>query len=184
MHDLADTLECAPSIPGLAIPDPPVQAFDFRDDHRLCIPTRRVGRQSARCLLRVPQPHGNVKPIRDLRFLATGLRENRPKARGAVGEGGHLGVGGSTDRLKAPPDHHGDLCVGLRHGAEHLPATAGRLDVADVNHPQTPSQQPIGQSYRLRRHPPHSGHSPANARKPLNDKNFVMENLDDGARCA
>src|ERR1700726_3103371 len=52
---------------------------------------------------------------------------------GAVGERGQLGVGGSTDRLKAAPDHYCDLRVGLRHGAEHLPATAGCLDVADTN---------------------------------------------------
>ena len=55
------------------------------------------------------------------------------EGRGTVGERGQLGVGGSTDRLKAAPDHHGDLRLGLRHGAEHLPATAGGLDVADAN---------------------------------------------------
>src|SRR5208283_5349065 len=35
MHDLADALECAPCIPGLAVPDPPVQSLDLLDDRRL-----------------------------------------------------------------------------------------------------------------------------------------------------
>src|ERR1700751_5387013 len=52
-----------------------------------------------------------MEPIRYRRFLATGFRENRSKAGGAVAERGQLGVGGSTDRLKAAPDHHGDLRV-------------------------------------------------------------------------
>jgi hypothetical protein len=65
----------------VAVPDPPVQAFDFRDDHGLCLhPTRRVGRQSTGCLLRVQQPHGNVEPIGDRRLLVTGLGQYRPKA--------------------------------------------------------------------------------------------------------
>src|ERR1700736_3309173 len=67
------------------------------------------------------------------RFLATGFRENQPKAGGAVGERGQLGVGGSTDRLKAAPNHRRGLRVGVRHGAEHLSATAGCFDVADAN---------------------------------------------------
>jgi hypothetical protein len=52
---------------------------------------------------------------------------------GAVGERGHLGVGGSADRLKAAPDQRCDLRLGLRHSAEHLPTTARCLDVADAN---------------------------------------------------
>jgi hypothetical protein len=83
----------------------PVQAFDFRDDRGLCLhPSRRIARQSARRLLHVLQPHGNVEPIVTRRLLATGFRANRPKAGGAVGERGQLGVGGSTDRLKAAAD--------------------------------------------------------------------------------
>src|SRR5271165_562362 len=59
MHSLADALERELGIPGLAVPDPPVQSLDLRDDHRLCLdPTRLVGGQSTRCLLRVLQPHG------------------------------------------------------------------------------------------------------------------------------
>jgi hypothetical protein len=60
------------------------------------------------------------------RLLATGFRADRSKAGGAVGERGQLGVGGSTDGLKAASGHHDDLRVGLRHGAEHLSAIAGQ----------------------------------------------------------
>ena len=66
-------------------------------------------------------------------FLQPAFGQNRPKAGGAVGERGHLGVGGSADRLKAAPDQRCDLRLGLRHGAEHLPTTARCLDVADAN---------------------------------------------------
>src|SRR5271166_5847358 len=37
MHDLADALECTSGIPGLAVPDPPVQSLDLGDDRRLCL---------------------------------------------------------------------------------------------------------------------------------------------------
>src|SRR5271166_4758545 len=47
MHDLADALECTSGIPGLAVPDPPVQSLDLGDDRRLCLdPTGLVGGQS------------------------------------------------------------------------------------------------------------------------------------------
>src|SRR5260370_4269072 len=66
MHGLADPVERELSILGLTVPDPPVQALDLRDDRCLRLdPTRLVGRQSAGCLLRVLQPHGEVEPVRD-----------------------------------------------------------------------------------------------------------------------
>jgi hypothetical protein len=81
----------------------------------------------------VLQPHGDVKPIGDRWLLETGLGQDRPKARGTIRERSQLSVGGSADCLKAAPDHHGDLRLGLRHGAEYLSAAAGGLDVADAN---------------------------------------------------
>ena len=54
MHDLADPLDAALGILGLAVPDPPVQTLDLSDDHRLRLhPTRLVGRQIRCRLLRV-----------------------------------------------------------------------------------------------------------------------------------
>jgi hypothetical protein len=45
MHNLADPLERDPGVLRLAIPDPPVQALDLRDDRRLSLgPPRLVDR--------------------------------------------------------------------------------------------------------------------------------------------
>ena len=66
-------------------------------------------------------------------FLQPGIGQNRSQTGTAVGERGQLGVGGSADRLKAAPDQHRDVGIGLRDGAEYLPATAGCLDIADAN---------------------------------------------------
>jgi len=60
-HDGADALEGDLSILGLAVPDPPVQAIDFRDDRGPgVLPLRGVGRQGAGCLFSMLQPHGDV----------------------------------------------------------------------------------------------------------------------------
>jgi hypothetical protein len=50
-----------------------------------------------------------------------------------VSECGHRGVCGSADRLKASPDQHRDIRIGLGDGAEDLPPTIRRLDVANAN---------------------------------------------------
>ena len=96
-------------------------------------PTRLVGRQSARRLLRVLQPHGDVEPVRDRRLRDAGIGQNRSQAGTTVGERGHLGVGGSADRLEASPDQHRNVGVGPCDGAEDLPPSVGCLDVADAN---------------------------------------------------
>src|SRR3984893_17398548 len=89
MHDLADPVERELSILCLTVPDPPVQALDLRDDRCLRLdPTRLVGRQSAGCLLRVLQPHGDVEPVRDRWLRDTGLRQNRQQAGTTVSERG------------------------------------------------------------------------------------------------
>src|SRR5208282_2480204 len=131
MHDLADALECAPGIPGLAVPDPPVQSLDLGDDRRLCLnPIRLVGGQSTRSLLRVLQPHGAVEPVRNWRLRDAGLGQYRSKAGTPVGERGQRGGGSSADRLKTTPEQHRDVRIGFRDSAEDLPTAVGRLDVA------------------------------------------------------
>src|ERR1700745_1778744 len=103
MHDLADPLETELRILGFAIPDSPMQAFDLRDDRCLrSHPTRLVGRQTARRLLRVLQSHGDVEPVCDWWRRDTGLGQNRVQTRAAIGERGHRGVGGSASCLQAP----------------------------------------------------------------------------------
>src|SRR5208283_2344421 len=134
MHDLADALECAPGIPGLAVPDPPVQSLDLRDDSHLCLdPTRLVGGQSTRCLLRVLQPHGDVEPVRNWRLRDASLGQYRSKAGTPVGERGQRGGVGSADRLKNTPEQHRDIRIGFGDSAEDLPTSVGCLDVADAN---------------------------------------------------
>jgi hypothetical protein len=49
-----------------------------------------------------------------------------------VGERGQRSDGGSADRLKASPDQRRDVRISLRDSAEYLPATIGRLDIADA----------------------------------------------------
>jgi hypothetical protein len=46
-------------------------------------------------------------------------------------------------RLGRPLNQRADLRIGLRHGAKHLPATAGGLDIANANlQMPPPSRQP------------------------------------------
>src|SRR5271165_5133681 len=134
MHSLADALECEPGIPGLAVPDPPMQSLNLRDDRRLCLdPTRGVGGQSTRCLPCVLQPHGDVEPVRNRRLRDAGLGQYRSKAGTTLAERSQRGGGGSADRLKTAPDQHRDIRTGFRDSAEDLPTAFGRLDVADAN---------------------------------------------------
>ena len=64
MHDGADAVEADPGILGLAVPQPPAQALDLRDDQRLRRGAlRTVGRQTSSNLRQVPQPHGAVEPL-------------------------------------------------------------------------------------------------------------------------
>ena len=78
---------------GLVVPDPPVQALDFRDDYRLgVLPLRRVGRQGAGCLLGMLQSHGDVEPVEARRGRDTGIDQDRAQAGAAIGEGGDFGL--------------------------------------------------------------------------------------------
>jgi hypothetical protein len=64
VHDLADPIDAAPGIRGLAVPNAPAQTFDLLDDHGLRLhPARVVGRQTACRLRRVLESHRDVEPI-------------------------------------------------------------------------------------------------------------------------
>src|SRR5208337_4150496 len=68
------------SILGFAIPQPPVQARDLRDNHRLRRhPCRVIRRQTAGRLLQVLQPHGDVEPVEHRRLGDTGISQNAPQ---------------------------------------------------------------------------------------------------------
>jgi hypothetical protein len=64
MHDLADPLDAALGVLRLAVPNAPVQTFDFGDDRSFRRhPVRVVDRQICRRQLRVLQTHGDVEPV-------------------------------------------------------------------------------------------------------------------------
>jgi hypothetical protein len=64
MHHLADPIDAAFGVPGLAVPNAPTQPFDLLDDHCLCLhPAWVVGRQTACRLRRVLDSHRYVKPV-------------------------------------------------------------------------------------------------------------------------
>jgi hypothetical protein len=134
VHDLAEPLEREQGISGLAVPDPPMQALDLRDDG--CLrrnPTWLVGGQAARRLLRMLQPHGNVEPVRDRRRGDAGLGQNRTQSATTIGERRQCGVGGSADRLEISLDERRDVSVRIRDRAEYLPGATGCLGIANAN---------------------------------------------------
>ena len=134
MHDLPDPVDAAPGILGLAVPDAPAQPLDLRDDHGLRLhPARLVGRQSDCRLLRVLEPHGDMKPVGDWWIRDPGIGQNRSQTGAAVGERGQLRVVGSAHRLQVSADQHREVGIGPRDSAEYLPASSSRLDVADAN---------------------------------------------------
>ena len=64
MHDLVDPLDAALGVLRLAVPNAPVQTFDFGDDHGLRrLPVRVIGRQICCRQLRVLQTHRDVEPV-------------------------------------------------------------------------------------------------------------------------
>jgi hypothetical protein len=114
MRHRTDTIDADLSVFGFAVPQPPVQTFDFLDNHRLrCHSCRIIGRQTAGCLLQVLQPHGDVKPVEHRRFGDTGISQNAPQAGASVGERGQRRILGSPDGVEAAADQHVDVGVTL-----------------------------------------------------------------------
>src|SRR2546423_7179277 len=133
-YDLADPVDAAPGILGLAVPDPPAQALDLLDDHGLRLhPAGPVGRQSACCVRCVLKPHGDVKPIEDWWFRDPGIDQDGPQPGTTVRECGQLGGVGLANGLKGSADQRRDVGASLGDRSEHLPASAGCLDVTDAD---------------------------------------------------
>jgi hypothetical protein len=66
MHDHVDAIDADPGVGGFTVPQPPMQALNFSDDHCLRrLPRRIVARQSAGDLLQVLKSHADVKPCVD-----------------------------------------------------------------------------------------------------------------------
>ena len=133
-HDGADALDCDLGILGPAVPDPPVQAVDFRDDYSLCFDLlQSLGRQGAGCLPGMLQPHGDVEPVEIRRLGDAGIDQDRAQPGTAVGERRQLGISRLADIGKAASDQRLDRGVGLCHCGEHLTSALRRLNVAETD---------------------------------------------------
>jgi hypothetical protein len=119
---------------GLAVPDAPAQSLDLRDDHRLRRLSRRVlVRQHAGDLLQMLQPHGDMKPVEYRKPRDASVEKNAPQPGTAVSKRRQRCALGPPDRIEATADQACEIRVGLRYGAEDLPPSARRLDIADPN---------------------------------------------------
>src|SRR3954469_18216668 len=128
----ADAIDADLCILGLAVPQPPAQALDLLDDHRLCgRALRTFGRQASSNLRQVLQPHGDVEPVEYREPLDASVEKNAPQPETAVGKRRQRCALGPPDRIKAAADQCSEIRVGLCHGAEDLPSSARRLDIAD-----------------------------------------------------
>jgi hypothetical protein len=96
VHDRVGAIDADLRIGSFAIPQPPVLAFNFLDDH---------------CLRR-------LKPVENRRRGDTRAGENVPKSRTAVRESGQLGLPGASDRVEVPVDQNFDGRSGSDHRAK------------------------------------------------------------------
>jgi hypothetical protein len=79
-------------IVGLAVPDPPVKAVNFRDDRGpRVLPLRSVGRQTVGRRFDMVQPQGDVEPVETRRARGAGIDQDRPQTETTVGEGSQFG---------------------------------------------------------------------------------------------
>src|SRR4051794_3553873 len=131
-HHRADAIDAELRILGLAVPQPPAQALDLLDDHRLRGGAlRTIGRQASGNLRQVLQPHGDVEPVEYRKPRDASVEKNAPQPGTAIGKRRQHCALSPPDRIEA--DQACEIRVGLRHGAEALPPAARRLDIADPN---------------------------------------------------
>src|SRR5215213_7718682 len=134
VHHCADAIDADLRILGLAVPQPPAQALNLLDDHRLCgRALRTIGQQASGNLRQVLQPHGDMKPVEYRKPRDASVEKNAPQPGTAVGKRRQHCALGPPDRIEAAADQAYEIRVGLRHGAEDLPPSARRLDIADPN---------------------------------------------------
>jgi hypothetical protein len=110
MHNLADPIDAALGILGLAVPNAPAQTFDLLDNHRLCLPPAGIlGGQSACCLCRVLHPHRDVEPIQDGWRRDPSIDQDRSQTGTAVGKRGYFSVVGSANSSKISTDQRREV---------------------------------------------------------------------------
>src|SRR3954452_22257540 len=74
-----------------------------------------------------------MKPVEDRKSLDASVEKNAPQPGTAVGKRRQRCALGPPDRIEAAADQACEIRVDLRHGAEDLPSSARRLDIADPN---------------------------------------------------
>src|SRR3954470_24085440 len=94
---------------------------------------RTIGRQASGNLRQVLQPHGDMEPVEYRKPRDASVEKNAPQPGTAVGKRRQHCALGPPDRIEATADQACEIRVGLRHGAEDLPPSARRLDIADPN---------------------------------------------------
>src|SRR3954469_18366124 len=72
-----------------------------------------------------------MEPVENRESLDASVEEDAPQPGAAVGERGQYRLLGASDSIEVAADQGREIRVGLRHGAEHPPASRRRLDVAD-----------------------------------------------------
>src|SRR6476661_10201657 len=72
-----------------------------------------------------------MEPVENRESLDASVEEDAPQPGAAVGERGQYRILGASYTIEAATDQGREVRAGLRHGAEHLPSSCRRLDVAD-----------------------------------------------------
>src|SRR6185436_13505714 len=127
VHYRTDAIDAELRILGPAVPQPPAQALDLLDDHRLRgSAVRTIGRQASGNKRQVLQPHGDMKPVEYRKPLNASVEKNAPQPGTAVGKRRQRCALGPPDRIKAAADQACEIRVSLRYGTEDLPSSARR----------------------------------------------------------
>src|SRR4051794_23770749 len=72
-----------------------------------------------------------MKPVEDRKPLDASVEKKAPQPGTAIGKRRQRCALGPPDRIEAAADQACEIGVGLRYGAEDLPSSARRLDIAD-----------------------------------------------------
>src|SRR5215210_8108468 len=88
-----------------AVPQPPAQALDLLDDHRLRgRALRTIGRQASDNLRQVLQPHGDMEPVEYRKPRDASVEKNAPQPGTAIGKRRQRCAFGPPDRIEAVAD--------------------------------------------------------------------------------
>ena len=133
MHDRVDAIDADPGIGGFTVPQPPVQALNFPDDHCLRrLPRRIVARQSAGDLLQVLKSHADVKPVQKRRSVTSASARMRrsPEEPSVKAVSAVCSVRPTASRFRLIRPSRSDFGFGDR--TENLSSTEFCFQIADA----------------------------------------------------